>query len=207
MRLTNVALAVVFTVLPAGAQEPLDRVLARVDGHPVTLSDTRAAIGLGIVEVPPGVDPTLAAMRQLVERRLVLAEVARFAPPEPDPSAVAAEVRALEARAGTPAQLAILEKTTGFGEPQIRDIARDNLRIEAYLEGRFGSSVQVSDEEVGQYYRTHLDEFREGGEVMPFVRAEPAAREKAAAQRRQAIIFQWMRELRARADVVELYLR
>jgi hypothetical protein len=191
----------------ASAQEVLDRVLARVDGSPITLTDVRAAIRLGIVEPAPGVDPILFALRQLIERRLVLAEVARFAPPEPDPTTLDGQVNALKSRLGTAADLASLEKSTGYGDEQIRDIARDNLRIQAYLNQRFGSSVQPSDEEVGQYYRTHLDEFTKDGRVIPFVEAAPAARQQAAAERRRAVIFQWMRELHQRADVVELYQR
>jgi len=191
--------------LAASAQELLDRVVARVDGSPVTLSDTRAAIKLRLVEPVAGVDPILFAMRELVERRLVLAEVARFAPPEPDPAALSTEVNALKNRVGTATDLATLEKTTGYGESQIREVARDTLRIQAYLNQRFGSNVQPSEDDVGQYYRTHLEQFTRDGRVIPFVEAEPAARRKAADERRQALVFQWMRELRQRADVVELY--
>jgi hypothetical protein len=187
------------------AQELLDRVLARVDGHPITLTDTRAASRLGLVEPAEGVDPTLFALRQLIERRLILAEVARFAPPEPDPAALSGQLNALKARVGTPADVAALERSTGYGEDQIREVARDSLRIQAYLNQRFGLSVQPSDEEVGQYYRTHLNEFTRDGRVMSFVDAEPEARQKAAAERRRAIIFQWMRELHQRAEIVELY--
>ncbi len=203
MKYAVLALSVLTTA--ASAQELLDRVLARVEGEPVTLSDARAAIGLGLVESTPGVDPILLAMQQLIERRLVLAEVARFAPAEPDTALLDAEVRALRTRAGSPAQLAELQQTTGVDDTQIREIARDNLRIQAYLNSRFGATAQPTDAEVGQYYRTHLDEFRRDGQVIPFAEAEPIARRRAAAARRQAVIFQWMRELRQRADVVEMY--
>jgi hypothetical protein len=72
--------AIVLLTTPALGQEMLDRVLARVEGEPITLSDARAALALGIVENVEGVDPILSALRQLIERRLVLLEVARFAP-------------------------------------------------------------------------------------------------------------------------------
>jgi hypothetical protein len=204
-KLVLAALIVCTAVGAARAQELLDRVVARVDGNPITHTDVRAAIRLGLVEPAEGVDPILFALRQLVERRLVLAEVARFAPPEPDLAALKGQIDVLKARVGSSADLAALEKSTGYGEEQIRDVARDTLRIQAYLNQRFGSSVQPSDEEVGQYYRTHLDQFTKDGRVIPFVEAEPAARQQAAAERRRAVIFQWMRELHQRADVVELY--
>jgi hypothetical protein len=201
-------LAALLVLGAAGAahpQEVLDRVLARVDGHPITLSDTRAAQRLGLVEVAAGVDPVLLGLRQLVERRLMLAEVARFAPPEPDAAALSAQVAVLRDRVGSAADLAELERTTGYGDLQIREVARDNLRIQAYLTQRFGSLVQPSDDDVGQYYRTHLDQFTRDGRVIPFAEAEPIARQRAAAERRDAVIMQWMRELHQRADVVELY--
>jgi hypothetical protein len=203
--LAAIAIGIV-TIVPVSAQGVLDRVLARVDGDPVMLSDVRAAIRLGVVETPEGVDPILSALRLLIERKLVLAEVTRFAPGEPDPVMLNGQVAGLVTRAGGAAGLKELERTTGVGELQVREIARDNLRIQAYLNQRFGSSAQPTDEEVGQYYRTHLDDFRNAsGVVIPFVEAAPVARQRAAAERRQAIIFQWMRELRQRGDVVELY--
>jgi hypothetical protein len=61
--------------------------------------------------------------------------------------------------------------------------------------------VQVSDEEVAAYYRAHEAEFTERGEAMPFEQAEPIARQRAAAERRRATVDQWIRDLRARADV------
>jgi hypothetical protein len=194
-----------FVLAPVQAQELLDRVLARVNGEPITLTDARAAIALGIVEQTEGVDPLVSAMPQLIERRLVLAEVARFAPPEPDFTSLNGQANAIKARVGSAEELALLEKSTGVGETQIREIARDDLRIRAYLNQRFGSSVQATDEDAAAYYRAHLDEFRVNGELTPYAEAQPVARQRAAAARRRGIIFQWMRELRQRADVVELY--
>ena len=199
-----VVLVVVLGVT-ASAQEMLDRVLARVNEEPITLTDTRAALALGIVERPEGVDPIVSAVLQLIERRLVLAEVARFAPPEPDITSLNGQVTAIVSRLGGPQQVGALEKSTGVGDTQIREIARDNLRIQSYLNQRFGSSVQATDEDAAAYYRAHLDEFRVNGELIPYSEAAPSARQKAAVERRRAVIFQWVRELRQRADVVENY--
>lgn len=200
----HVVIAMLLAASVSG-QELLDRVLARVNEEPITLTDARGAIGLGMIEQTEGVDPIVSALPQLIERRLVLAEVARFAPPEPDIASLNGEVNAIKARVGSPERLAELERNTGVGETQIREIARDDLRIRAYLNQRFGSSVQATDEDAATYYRAHLDEFRVNGVLTPYPEAEPLARQKAAAERRSAIVFQWMRELRQRADVVEMY--
>jgi hypothetical protein len=182
----------------------LDRVLARVEGQAITLSDARAALGLGIVKVPSGAEPTATAMEQLIERTLVLAEVARFPPPEPDAAAIAREKETLT-RASTGSDLDSLMKSTGLDDERITELARDNLRIEAYLNQRFGVTMQANQEEAEGYYRAHPGEFQRDGKLIPFDEAEPAARQRASAERRQSTIGQWLRDVRERADVVVLY--
>ena len=183
------------------AQQLLDRVVARVNNVPITLTDVNAALGLGVVTVSGAEDPGAAAMRQLIERQLILAEVARFAPPEPDAAAIDRDVADMKARTGD--RLAALMQSTGLDEQRIRDIARETLRIQAYLNQRFGATVQVSEGEVEQYYRAHPEEFTRNGQLMSFDDAEAIARERSSALRRAALVAQWLRDLRTRADVVE----
>lgn len=183
----------------AFAQQLLDRVVARVNGSAITLSDVRAAIGLGLVDVPPEAGES-AIVERLVDRQLVLTEVERFAPPEPTQEAVAREVEAIRTRIG--GRLPAIMEQTGLDEGGLRDIARDTLRIDAYLIQRFGPTVQLSEEDVVQYYRMHPDEFTREGRLMPFAEADDLARERASAERRTATLSQWMRDLRARADIL-----
>ena len=184
---------------PLGAQQLLDRVVARVDGYAITLTDVQAALGLGVIQVPPGADPIDTATQQMIDRQLLLAEVQRFPPPEPGAAAVEGEVMQLRMRAG--ARLAALMESTGLTEGRIRDIARDDLRIADYLDQRFGTTVQVNDEEVARYYREHESEFRRGGDLTTFEEAEPVARQRAGGERRRVTIDQWLRDLRSRADI------
>ena len=188
-----------YSVAIASAQQLLDRVVARVDGYAITLTDVQAALGLGVIQVPPAADPIEAGTQQMIDRQLLLTEVQRFPPPEPGATAVDREVTRLTMRAG--ARLGSLMQSTGLTEARIRDIARDNLRILDYLDQRFGTTVQVSDEEVAQYYREHEPEFTRGGDLTPFDEAEPVARQRASSERRRATIDQWLRDLRSRADI------
>ena len=181
---------------PVNAQILLDRVVARVDGYALTLSDVRAAVGLRIVDAPS----EEAGVQAVIERQLVLAEVARFAPPEPSPVAVDREVGRIRKQAGP--RLHDVMASTGVDDARIRQIARDNLRVDAYLNQRFGATVQLTEDEVLQYYRIHPDEFTREGRLMPFAEAEPEARQRAAAERRTAMVGQWHRDLRGRAEIV-----
>jgi hypothetical protein len=177
---------------PVDAQQLLDRIVARVNGTAITLTDVNAAVALGLV------DPT-SSVDQLIDRQLVLGEVARFLPPEPTAAAVAVEAGALTTSAGS--RLPEVMASTGIDEARIREIARENLRIQAYLNQRFGVTPQLTEEEVAQYYRIHPEEFTRSGTLMPFTEAEPLARERAAAERRAFTVSNWMRDLRGRAEI------
>jgi hypothetical protein len=194
----SVAVAIVVAACALGAQQLLDRVVARVNGEVITLTDVRAAVALGVVELQADAGET-EAIESVVSRQLVLAEVARFAPPEPDAADVTRETATLIARVGS--RLAAVMQSTGIDQARIRDIARDNLRIQAYLDQRFGTTAQLSEEEVAQYYRIHPDEFTRDGTLMPFTQAEPLARERAGAERRASVLAQWTGDLRARGEV------
>ena len=97
--LSAIAAAVAWS--PAlSAQQLLDRVVARVEGYAITLTDVQAALGLGAIQAPPGADPIEAGTQQMVDRELLLAEVRRFPPPEPDDAAVVREIARVRMNAG-----------------------------------------------------------------------------------------------------------
>ena len=85
------------------AAEIIDRVLAVAAGELIMLSDVTAARDLG-----PRAgsrrrgDPIGAVLSALIDRELILAEVDRYAPPEPGADAVDREVQAVRARFATP---------------------------------------------------------------------------------------------------------
>jgi hypothetical protein len=179
----------------ASAQQLLDRIVARVSGTAITLSELQAARGLGIVE---GATEDVA-LQQMIDRQLLLTEVARFPPQEPTDAAVAAEVGRERAAAGS--RLAELMVSTGTGDDRLRDLARDTLRIDGYVDQRFGTAQQVTQDEAAAYYDAHPEEFRRNGVLIPFEEALPVARERANAQRRRAQLDRWLLDLRARADI------
>ena len=164
----------------------------------VTQTDVRAAVGLGLVEARSADTP--AALQQVIERRLVLSEVARFPPAEPSAAAIDQQVADMKKHAGP--TLTELMLSTGLDEARLREQGRDTIRIQAYLAQRFGTSTQVGDEEVRKYYDAHRDQFMRDGVLMPFQEAEVEARQKTSAERLGLTITQWLRDLRTRSGVV-----
>ena len=118
----------------------IDRILAVVSGQPIVLSDVNAALEFHLVEPPPGTSDVVGAvLEQLIRRRLLLAEVERFQPPEPDPVEIGAVLDATTARIGAAAFERALA-VTGLTRDQLRRHIRDDLRITTYLNQRFGAN-------------------------------------------------------------------
>lgn len=202
-----VALSVFFLVAASAARaEIIDRVLAVVNGSIITLSDARAALHFGLVPPDASADPVAAALQRLIDRRLVLAEVDRYAPPEPPAEEVSAAFARV--RAGFADELDFETALTRYGLTQdaLRGFLRDRLRIESYLQQRFASVAQPSDEEIEAYYREHGDAFRSNGEVRPLDAVRDDVRDRVAGARREALIRDWLESLRRRSSVVVLYL-
>ena len=199
MPLGRAALALIVACglgVPLAAQTLLDRVVARVNGSVILLSDVRAAVLFGLVDGPAESDD---AVEQMVQRALLVEEVNRFPPPEPTAEAIESELARMRARAGV--SIDEVERTTGLGAENVRSFARDRLRVQVYIDQRFGLTVPLTDEQVLQYYRAHPEEFTTSGQLTPFERAQGLVRERASLEQRQRTISQWLRDLRARADV------
>jgi hypothetical protein len=124
--------------------ETIDRVLAVVGGELITLTDVTAAREFGLVIVPPDApDPVRAALKFLIDRELMLAEVNRYAPPEPGADAVGEALRIVRARFADDGTYQAALARSGIDESRLRDTLRQNLRIIAYLNQRFVAPPQT----------------------------------------------------------------
>jgi hypothetical protein len=194
------------TLLGGGARaEIIDRVLAVVSGAVIMQSDVLAAFELGLVAPGTTDDPIAAVLSQLIDRQLMLAEVDRYVPPEPSADAIDRAAQQVRARFATSSEYDSALARSGMGEDRLRRLLRDELRIRGYLDERF-VVPPPGDDELAQYYRDHPGRFTREGQLVPFdaARAEIAA--AVAATRRAALIGDWVRGLRRRADISNLYL-
>ena len=176
----------------------LDRVVAKVGGLAITQTDVDAAVGLGLIEA--GGPDNASPIEQVIDRQLLLAEVRRFPPDEPSDAAIADRMAKMTARAG--GGYDALLKRTGLDEQRVRELARDALRIQAYVDQRFGTSAQAGTQEARDYYDRHREEFTRNGVLAPFESVEADARRLASAERRRAAVGQWLQGLRARGEAV-----
>ena len=182
----------------ASAQQLLDRVLARIGTEAITQTDVQTLVEFGLIDATSPTGP--AAVRQAIERQLVLREVARFPPPESPVAVVEQQLAAMRARVGD--RLDAVMRANGVDQARLLALARDALRIRQYVDQRFALSTQVSEEEARKYFEGHRDRFTRNGEALTFEQAAAEARQGALAERQARAVAQWLQDLRARSEVV-----
>jgi hypothetical protein len=134
-------LILVTTVVGAKAQTAvqLDGIAAVVNGEVITQSDVRAARLLRLVEEAANASDALL-IRALINRRLELAEVRRYAPPEPAAAEIAARRRQWEATLPPGSNVADLLARTWMTEAALTIWLRDDVRLKGYLAQKFSAS-------------------------------------------------------------------
>lgn len=137
LRAKSLGLIVVLAVTAPIAAETIDRVLAVVAGQLIMLSDVTAVRDLGIVTATAGQDPTGSVLSKLIDRELMLAEVDRYAPPEPETADVDREFAVVRGRFPSAKAFGDVLARSGFDPAHVREIVRQNLRLRAYLDQRF----------------------------------------------------------------------
>ncbi len=203
--LSSCLLALLLVPPVTTADEIIDRVLAVAAGNLIMLSDVRAALEFGLVSPGSAPDPVREVLSRLVDRALVLAEVDRYAPPEPSAVAVDHAVQAVRLRFSTPEAFAAALARVGMGDKYLRETLRGDLRIRAYLDQRF-TVVAPTDDDLGRYYRDHPEAFTRNGRLIPFDEARQDVAQAVVADRRRALVDEWMAGLHRRAEIADLYV-
>jgi hypothetical protein len=78
----------------------------------------------------------------------MLSEVDRYAPPPPGDDELAAALAAVRARSASPAAFSEALTRAGLEETRLRELLRQNLRIEAYLAQRFPAETPERQHEL-----------------------------------------------------------
>jgi hypothetical protein len=204
--LALIVAAFVASMAPVRA-EVIDRILAVVDKEVVMLSDVSAALRFGLVASPPGgTDSVRTALDGLIARQLELGEANRYQPPEPPKDQLDARMEAVRARFRTAQDFDQALAQTGLSSDRLRARLRDDLRIAAYLNQRFGGAREPTDQEIAEYYRAHVAEFTAAGAVRPLAEVRTEIRTRLAAAQREALMKDWLEGLRRRTEISDLYV-
>ena len=193
--------ALLLPAAPGGGDELIDRVLAAVEGRVITLSDVRTAARFEFVKTGTAADIMAATLDGLIDRLVILAEVERYAPPEPDPDAIRNAVAAMRARIGSDQEVAAALRDAGLDEAALVQWARNDLRVAQYLRERFAGAADPSEEDVESYVRRHEADLLRTGRALDDPEIRRLALERVSVERHEAVVAEWVKGLRARAGV------
>ena len=205
MRAVAAALVTVAVATPLRAGEVLDRVIAVVSGTVITLSDANVALAFGFVEAAPPADPVEAAMRWLVDRRLVLDDALRGGGGTAPQADVDREMAAIRKRFPGAAAFEEALGRLGLDDARARAFVRSTLEARDYVTRRFAVVIQPSDEDIRDYYARHLERFMRDGRQLDLIEASDDVRAMLLQERREQATATWMERLRRRAAIVEVY--
>ena len=135
-------LLLLVAALRSAQAQVIDRIMAVVNGQTIMLSDVNAAVEFGLIAPTAGTaDPLAFVLERMIERTLILAEVDRFQPPEPDPTEITIRLDAIQKRLG-PAGFDKTLKVTGSTREDLQRFIRNDLRMATYLNQRFGDVAE-----------------------------------------------------------------
>jgi hypothetical protein len=186
-----VAVAVSVT-LPAHA-EVLDRIVAVVEGHLITLSDLRQEreIRAQLGDKPIDDETTLA--RQLADAFLIERQIADY----PNIDVTIAEVDA---------DLQKVSRDTAEASAALRDAVRRRIRIQKFFDVKFRQVIRPTDEEIRKYYEdVFLPEARTGGlqSIPPLTDPEMAnaIRDNVIQEKLDHEVDVWLEAIRRRSNI------
>jgi hypothetical protein len=87
--------------------------------------------------------------------------------------------------------------TAGLDESFVRHWVRNDLRIDSYLAQRFAGVLEPSDDDIETYRRAHAAQAEAAGRPLD----EASVRAAVTAERRTALVREWIDGLRSRAGV------
>jgi len=189
---------------PVTQSETLDRILAVVAGNVVMLSDVRAFIDLELVEAGGETEQGAVVLEHLIERRLILDEVNRYGVADPPAAAVDRQLAAVRDRFAATEAFATALDLLGLTETDLRQILRDDLRRDVYLDDRFAVSERFTETEIRDYFEEHRAEFVRDGRPLSFVEVSSEILKRLGERLRAQVVAEWTARLVGRAEVLRV---
>jgi hypothetical protein len=189
--------------------EVIDRIAITVGRSAITDSDILREIRLAAffnqVEADFSPQAKKQAAGRLVERALIKIEMesGQYAFPDSSEAAPALEALKRDQFPNAAAFLAALAKY-GIGEVDVRSQILDQLALESFMDERFGPSVQVSDDDMREYYTSRfLPLWENGGKgaAPPFDDVREKIGPLLRAQRENTLLNDWLKEARGRTRI------
>ena len=196
---------------PASAQEIVDRWVATINNRElITYTDLLWQLALQ-PDTPidsPRSEDLQRVLNLLIDQRLIAQEAGRL--PTITPSDAEVEKQTNELVKRFPSQAAFYERITrvGLTAEQLRDIVRERIEIENYLNFRFRSFTIISTQEVADYYRdVYVPRHRRQspGRIVPTLEQATPEIERALTESKiESDTDAFLEDARTRAEIIIL---
>jgi parvulin-like peptidyl-prolyl isomerase len=134
------------------AQELIDRIVARVDNDVILLSDIRALSHYQqLIESKSESDAQI--LDRLIDQWIVRSEADAAQFPRPREEEINRDIERLRKSFSSPEEYEARKKQVGLAEGEVRNLVDSQLYLSNYLDSRFRSSVQVSQEDIEHFYQ------------------------------------------------------
>ena len=205
MRVLFAAALTLATVTVSGAQEVVDRIVARVENDIILLSDLQA-----LARYQELLDGKSESAAQLLDRLIdqwivrTEADVAHF--PPPSEAEIERGLDRLKKSFPSPEEFEERKIKDRLSDADIRRMTISQLYLSNYLDSRFRPSVQIDEKQIEDFYQTAVvPRAKARGQEPPSLEAARDAIQEALVQ--QGINEQadrWLKESRARLHVEKL---
>lgn len=178
-------------LLPIALASPLcseiiDRIVAVVDKHIITLSDVRAERALRGVFEEPAPDNDRELLDELIDQHLIHTQL-DFAP-DVDPTDDQIDTR-----------LAEIQNYQGLPKQVVREAVRDHLRRELFVDSKFRQFTTATEKEAQDYYESvFLPAARNQGlnPIPKLQDVEPLIRGNVIEEKTAAKMKTWLQQMR-----------
>ncbi len=187
------------------AQEVIDRIVARIEGDVILLSDVRE-LGRYQELVDGKSESDAQVLDRLIDQWIVRteADLAHF--PKASEEEVESGVERLQKSFASPEEYEARKKRSGLSDTEIRRIVEEQLYLGSYLDSRMGPAVQMDEKSIADFYQSDLvPRAKARGQEPPTLEAAHDAIQEALIQRginEQA--DRWLKESRTRLHLQKL---
>jgi len=202
-------ISILLTASICRPQVILDRLAASVGLHAITESDILKEIRLSAFLDGSKADFSAENRRRtaerLVERVLVLEEMQLGNYPAPAEAEVDAQLQAVrKQKFASREEYEEAMRRAGVSEPELREHLSELLAVMRFIDARFGPGVQLTDEEIEQYYSrefTRQWQLRSKQPPPPFEEVRAEIGEALRAERVNLLLDQWLKEAKSRVRI------
>lgn len=215
--LTTAICALVFPAAMAAQPDavPLDRVVAVVNRQVILLSDVDDAVQLAVLNPAPGAEGPMTrahALEELISRALIEQQIRQEDLQSIEPTAAEVTARVEEIRRQLPACVrahcstdegwkAFLN-THHLTEQRVESYLHNRMEILRFIEQRFRQGIEITHDEIENYYRnTLLPQYPAGVAAPPLGEVQSRIEEILLEQQVSALFDNWLDNLRTQGDV------